>query len=203
MQVPTRTGNGSDADVITASLADPDVFSTLFARHHAAIHRYLARRVGPQLAEELAADVFVTAFGARARYDVSRPEAAPWLYGIAHNLLRGYQRTERRKLRAYARHGVDPLVDEASVAAFAAAERRLDAAGSGPAVARALASLRADERDVLLLVVWAELSGEAVAQVLSVPVGTVRSRLHRAKRRMRDSLEHTGLLTTDREEGSL
>ncbi|MGF7237575.1 MAG: RNA polymerase sigma factor [Frankia sp.] len=177
------------------------MFSTLFARYHATIFRYLARRVGPQLAEELAADVFVTAFGTRARYDLTRPDAAPWLYGIAHNLLRGHQRTERRKLRAYARHGVDPLMDEASDAAFVAAERRLDADRSGAAVALALASLRAEERDVLLLVVWAGLSGEAVAEALAVPAGTVRSRLHRAKRRMRDSLEHNGLLATDRKEG--
>lgn len=188
MRVPAEPQEGSDAVAIAASLADPEAFSVVFDRHHSAVYRYLARRVGGALAEELAADVFTAAFATRERYDLTRPDASPWLFGIAHNHLRGHLRSERRKLRAYARHGVDPLVDTEGDAAFAAADSRLDAHATGPAVAKALADLRAAERDVLLLVAWAELSCEAAAQALSVPVGTVRSRLHRARRRMRASL---------------
>jgi RNA polymerase sigma-70 factor (ECF subfamily) len=93
----------SDGAAIAASLSDPTRFGALFDRHFAEINRYLARRVGLVLADELAAETFVIAFRSRQRYDAGQADARPWLYGIAANLARRHWRTERRRLRAYAR----------------------------------------------------------------------------------------------------
>jgi DNA-directed RNA polymerase specialized sigma24 family protein len=86
------------------------LFGAIFERHFVPIHRYLNRRVGLDLAEDLASETFVVAFRRRAGYDWGREDARPWLFGIATNLMRRYRRTERRKLAAYARIGVNPLV---------------------------------------------------------------------------------------------
>jgi RNA polymerase sigma-70 factor (ECF subfamily) len=137
-----------------ASLDDLDqdgAFADLFRRQYPALHRYLRRRVGPALAEDLAAQTFAEAYRHRGRFDGTRPSAVPWLHGIAHNLLRQHRRQEVRQLRAYARSGVDPAVSDLADGAAA----RVDAAGQGPRLAAALAPLARRERDVLLLFAWA------------------------------------------------
>lgn len=138
------------------------------------------RRVGAQLADELAAETFAVAFSRRGGFDPRHADARPWLYGIAANLLRNHRRSERRQLLAYARTGVDPVEPDA----FSGADDRLDAARAMRGLAEALASLRDQEREVLLLFAWAELSYEEIAQALVIPVGTVRSRLSRARKRL-------------------
>jgi RNA polymerase sigma factor (sigma-70 family) len=168
----------SDAEAIAASRADPEAFVEIFDRHFHAIHGYLRRRVGSALADDLAASTFTEAFSARRRYDRSRPDALPWLYGIASNLLRGYFRTEEQQLRAFARTGVDRAYASDAESDPRAAE-----------VAAALAVLNADDRDTLLLFAWAELGYTEIATALGIPVGTVRSRLNRARRTVRDLLE--------------
>jgi len=115
-----------------------------------------------------------------------------WLFGIAANLIRRHWRTERRRLRAYARTGVDPIGDEA-----AEVERRVDAVAAAPAVAAALASLGAGEREVLLLFAWADLSYDEISTALGIPVGTVRSRLSRARARVRELLSPTGQVSAE------
>ncbi|MBI4261099.1 MAG: RNA polymerase sigma factor, partial [Actinobacteria bacterium] len=164
-----------------------------FDRHVAAIHRSLARRVGRQLADDLAAETFVEAFRSRGRYDVRYPDARPWLHGIATNVLRHHHRRERRRLIAYARTGVDPVLSDQSELADA----RADADALGPRIALALASLRPRDRDTLLLFAWEQLSYEEVARALGVPVGTVRSRLHRARRMVRELIGDPGQYLTD------
>src|SRR5450759_986183 len=84
----------SDAQVIAASRVEPRVFAAVFDRHYDAVHRYLARRVGSDLADDLAADTFTTAFDARRRYDTTHPDARPWLFGIATNILRHHHRAQ-------------------------------------------------------------------------------------------------------------
>ena len=180
----------SDATLLAASLDTPSRFGELFDRHYAEINRYLARRVGPGLADEVAADTFVVAFHTRRRYDPQRADARPWLYGIAANLARRHWRTERRRLRAYARAGVDPMCDDG-----AEIDRRVDAAAAAPELAAALASLRHREREVLLLFAWAELSYEEIALALEIPVGTVRSRLSRARAHVRELLSPSGQMS--------
>lgn len=95
----------SDAAVIAASVV-VSRFGEIFDRHFAEIDRYLARRVGAALADDLVAETFVVALGSRGRYDLGAADARPWLFGIAANLLRRHWRTARRRLRAYARTGV-------------------------------------------------------------------------------------------------
>lgn len=180
----------SDAAVIAASLDDGTGFGEIFDRYFVEIDRYLARRVGWVLADEIAAEVFVIAFRSRGRYDPAAADARPWLYGIAANLARRHWRTERRRLRAYARTGIDPLCDD-----IGDLDRRVDALAAGPALAAALAALRPGEREALLLFAWGDLSYEEIAVALSVPVGTVRSRLSRARGRMRELLAPTGQLS--------
>lgn len=178
----------TDAELIAATIADPARFAALFDRHFGPIHRYLRRRVGGELADDLAAETFVEAFRVRHRFDGKERSARPWLYGIAANLLRHHRREERRRLMAYARTGVDPV----SADEFEAADSRADAKALGPKLALALASLRGGDRDVLLLFVWEYLTYEQIALALDVPVGTVRSRLHRARRRVRELLGDPG-----------
>lgn len=167
-----------------ASLSEPTRFGEVFERHFRAVYGYLARRVGAQLAEELAAEAFTQAFRQRGRFDPAREDARPWLFGIAANLVRRHHRDERRRLMAYARTGLDPVVlDETDEV-----DSRTDADAIGRQLALALASLRSSEREVLLLYAWAEFSYQEIAEALGMPVGTVRSRLSRARRRLRGLL---------------
>ena len=153
-------------------------FERLFEDHFDAIYGYLARRVGPDLARDLAAETFTRGYAARKRFDPGRGEPRPWLFGIAHNLLRRHYRDEERRLQAFAR--IDLPRDEA--------------ASDEPWVAEALSVLSRDERDALLLFAWADLSYEEIAEALKIPIGTVRSRLNRARTRMRDELTKEGAL---------
>ncbi len=180
----------TDAAAIAASIEAPSHFGAVFERHHPAVHRYLARRLGVDLADELAADVFAVAFAKRGRYDRAFDDARPWLFGIATKLAHRHWRREERELRAFARTGVDP----ATLSHEERAGARADSAAAGPALASALAALSRDERDVLLLYAWEELAYAEIAAALSISPGTVKSRLHRARRRVRQSLAEAGEL---------
>jgi RNA polymerase sigma factor (sigma-70 family) len=178
----------SDCDVIAASLERPECFEVVFERHATAIYRYLRRRTGAALAEELTAETFARAFRARRRFDRRGESALPWLYGIAANLLRMHRRAEGRRLRAYARAANRSLEPAPS----ADSNHRLDAAALRPALAAALAELPHAQREVLLLHAWAELSHEEIAIALSISVGTVRSRLHRAREYVAERIALSG-----------
>jgi RNA polymerase sigma factor (sigma-70 family) len=178
----------SDARIIAASEADPQMFALIFERHYDAVFSYVGRRAGSAVADELAAETFIAAFQSRQRYDTTRPAARPWLLGIATNLLRHHRRSEVRRLRAFAR--LDR--PEPSAGGLDRADERLDAARARPRLLRALSELSGEERDALLLMVWADLSYDEIARALQVPIGTVRSRLHRARRRMRELLAASG-----------
>jgi RNA polymerase sigma factor (sigma-70 family) len=178
----------TDADVIGASLDDPRQFASVYDRHAAVVFRFLVRRVGRETADELLGDTFRIAFERRADFDVTRPSARPWLYGIATNLVAKHRRTEMRRLNATARLSSDtsPESFADNVAAV------VDAGGVWPAVARGIADLPDGERDALLLYAWEELSYDEIAAALAIPVGTVRSRLNRARGRLRELTGTTG-----------
>ena len=182
MRLVTAVEVAADHELIRLSAADPEVFGQIFDRHASTIHRYLARRVGRTLADDLTAETFLIAFRGRDKYDMSHINCRPWLYGIAANLLRGHQRAEIRQYRALARTGIDPAYSDG---AFDASENRVIAAGQVRDLAALLAKLPAGERDVLTLVSQAQLSYPEVARALDIPVGTVRSRLHSARKRIR------------------
>jgi RNA polymerase sigma factor (sigma-70 family) len=173
-----------DAEIIERSRRDPEQFAVLFQRHALGLSRYVTRRLGPGMAEDIVAETFLAAFRQRARYDLTRPDARPWLYGIAGNLVRRHARDEIQMLRALQRTGVDPVTESFTEAADA----RVGAGAAFPVIAAALASLSREQRDVVLLVAWADLSYDQVAEALGVPEGTVRSRLNRARTRLRAAL---------------
>lgn len=169
----------SDGEVIAASVCSPNEFEVIFDRHYGSLRQFLGRRVATHGAEDLAAETFVIAFTNRERFNPSRSSAKPWLYGIAVNLLRHRYRTERRELRAYARTGVDPLVDEQL-----ASDERIDDARHARALAGALAALSRDERECLLLYAWADLTYSEIAEAIDIPLGTVKSRIARAREQL-------------------
>lgn len=174
-------GDERDGHVIAQSLEHPELFARLYDRYAPDIHRYAARRLGDHAADDVTADTFLTAFRVRARYDASRASARPWLYGIAAHLIGKQRRKEVRGLRALARTGQDPV-------AAGWVEDTADLVADRAPLADALAALSTADRHVLLLVAWADLTYQEVAEALGIPVGTVRSRLNRARRKVRAAL---------------
>lgn len=174
-----------DAEIVARSLEQPELFARLYDRYAPDIHRYAARRLGEGAADDITADTFLTAFRIRARYDLVRPSARPWLYGIAGNLIGEQRRAEVRALKALARSGSDPVAASWCASWVEDADSRI--ATRGP-LAGALAALPARDRHVLLLIAWAEFTYQEVSEALDIPVGTVRSRLNRARRKVRTAL---------------
>jgi RNA polymerase sigma factor (sigma-70 family) len=187
----------ADAVLIERSWHEPERLAELFDRHYPDIHGYVARRLGPILADDLASETFLVAFDRRRRYDLARADARPWLFGIVSNLVSRHRRAEVRSYRAIARAAVPETVDGHDAAAVV----RLDAGALRPRLAAALAAIGARDREVLLLVAWAGLSCEEAARAIGVPAGTARSRLHRARQRTRAALTDTDPRAT-REDGA-
>lgn len=179
----------SDAELLARASAEPELFGVVFDRHFATIHRYLERRVGRDGADELSGEVFRIAFEHRKRFRPVYESALPWLYGLATNLLLKRWRGEARHARAVGRldvvsrnGGGEHDESDDRVTATAARARLLDA----------LARLPAGDRDVVVLVAWEELTYEEVAAALDIPLGTVRSRLNRARQTLRELLGDIG-----------
>lgn len=174
----------SDARLLKESVRDPDRFGELYDRHSGQLYGYAFRRVGPDVADDVVAETFLAAFRHRHRYDASRPDALPWLFGIVTREISRHHRKEKARLRALSRIGPDPVVD--GVAQRAADD--VSARAARGQLASALARLSVRDRDVLLLIAWGGLSYDEVATALQIPVGTVRSRLNRARRQTREAL---------------
>jgi RNA polymerase sigma factor (sigma-70 family) len=180
---PGQLDADGDAALIARSVSDPECFGVVFDRHAPAIFRYVTRRLGPDAAQDLVAETFVTAFGQRHRYDCGRHDARPWLYGIATNLIGRHRRDEVRFFRAMARTGVDPAAEPVADQVI----RRVSADAVGRQLAAAVAGLPQGQRDVLLLAA-SGLSYEEAAIALGIPAGTVSSRLVRARAKVRKAL---------------
>jgi RNA polymerase sigma factor (sigma-70 family) len=177
----------SDADVIGRSLAEPEAFGLIYDRHAGPVLRYLGRRIGAEVAEGLLGEAFRIAWERRKTFDSGRTSALPWLYGIAANLLRKHRRAEARRLAASAR-----MAAGRAAADGPDATRALEARVLLPRVLEALESLPEGEREALLLYAWEDLSYPDIAEALELPVGTVRSRLNRARGRLRELLGAPG-----------
>jgi RNA polymerase sigma-70 factor, ECF subfamily len=174
----------TDAELVRQYRRDPDRFTAVYDRYFRDIHRYIAGRLDTQVADDIAAETFLIAFRKRDRFDPARGALRPWLFGIATNQVAQHRRVETRHYKALAHAVPAPAVDshENRVVTWVAAE------GFQPQLARALARLTRKERDVVLLVALADLSHEEVAEALSIPYGTVGSRLNRARRKLRTAL---------------
>ncbi|SEG87812.1 RNA polymerase sigma-70 factor, ECF subfamily [Nonomuraea solani] len=173
-----------DALVIEKSRHEPEWFSMIFDRYFTAIHRYVAARLGPSAADDVAAETFLAAFDQRDRYDLTRSEARAWLYGIATNLIGRHRRGELRLYRALSRSAAR---DDVESHADRVADR-VTAEQLSPRLARGLRSLSPGDRDALLLVACAGLSYTEVAFALKIPTGTVGSRVNRARAKLRKTL---------------
>lgn len=178
------SGSTSDGELVRRSRAEPECFAELFDRYFAQLHAYAARRLGRSGGDDVAAETMLVAFSRRATFDPAKGTVKAWLFGIATHLIHGQQRDEIRGYRAYARAAAEPAVpgheDRATARAAASTARGR--------ILAALADLSTGDRDALLLVVWGEMSHEEAAASLEVPVGTIGSRMHRARRRLRAAL---------------
>lgn len=174
----------SDAELIAESLAVPERFGEVFDRHYRSIHAFAARRMGSAQADDVAAEAFARAFKARRKFSADSGSALPWLYGIASNIMRMHSRSELRRLKAYARTGVDPVEDFAG-----AATDRASADASRQALMAALAGLSRRDREIVLLAAWADLNSTEIGEALGMPDATVRTRLARSRKRMAQTAE--------------
>lgn len=174
----------SDADLIRRSVADPDCFAPIFDRHAEEILRYARARLGPDLAEDVAAETFVAAFRHRDRYDTTRPDARPWLYGIAVRQIGRHRRALARQLRLLRSAPAEPVTEDF----VPRAAERVTAEQLRPQLGAVLAGLPGADRELLLLVAWAGLSYEESAQALGLTVSAVKSRLHRIRIKTRQAL---------------
>lgn len=156
----------------------------LFDLHGRRILLYLARRTDLQTAEDVLGETFVVALTRWDARDPDRGDPVPWLFGIATNLLRRHWRSERRGRRAMAR-AADPESLDTDPG------DRVDQERAVRAVIRELDRMRPAVRDTVLLHAWAELTYEQIAAATGVPIGTVRSRLNRARAALRAVPEPT------------
>lgn len=170
----------SDSEVIARSAHEPTAFAVLYDRHATTVYRYAAQRVGDHAAEDVMSETFLVAFERRASYDAAVWDARPWLLGIATRLIRKHVRVEAvawRGMAADLAAQVAPdLIDQAGA--------RLDAQSLTRRLTKELRRLSEDDRDTLLLYAWGDLDYASIAAAMHVPIGTVRSRLNRARRRI-------------------
>jgi RNA polymerase sigma factor (sigma-70 family) len=166
---------------------EPEAFGVLFDRHGERIRSYCARRTGSlEAADDLVSVVFLEAWRRRADVELLADSALPWLYGIANRTVQRRWRTTTRHRRALERLAAtqDSAPDHADeVAGRVDDERQL------ARLREALAGLRRTDQEVLTLCLWQGLDYESAALALDLPVGTVRSRLSRARARLRDAVE--------------
>ena len=170
----------TDAEIIQRSIRDPDAFREIFERHASTVHAYARKRIGMTAGEEILAETFLTAFEKRARFDLSYESARPWLLGIATNIIHHHLREEREHLTALGkmfREQPEEPVDDVA---------RLDAQRMKPRLIAALLALSDDDRETFLLLALGQLTYEEVASALRIPIGTVRSRIHRARIHLRE-----------------
>jgi RNA polymerase sigma factor (sigma-70 family) len=170
-----------DAQQVELSLRDPERFGVVFDRYFNEIHGYVARRLGRDAADDVAAETFLTAFRSRRRFEASRGTVRAWLYGIVTNHISAYRRQEVRAYRVRERAGVQ-AAEEGHADRVA---ERVDAGAAGRELAGALAALPRGDREVLLLVALGGLSHTDVAAALGIPYGTVGSRLNRVRKKLR------------------
>jgi RNA polymerase sigma-70 factor (ECF subfamily) len=175
-----------EGDLLARSARDPAAFEGLVARHSVALHGYLVRRV-PAVADDLLSEVWLQAYASRRTFDSARGTVRTWLFGVARNVLAAHWRHTARE-----RPEAEPELSGRGAAEtdpWHAVDQRLDAAALAPLVRRTLAGLPHVERELMLLVAWEQLTPTEAATVLGIPPGTARSRLHRARNRLREALE--------------
>ncbi|MDX2564960.1 RNA polymerase sigma factor [Streptomyces sp. TX20-6-3] len=175
---------------------DPSALGEAYDEHARVLYHYAFRVCGDRAAaEDVVSAAFLEAWRCRGKVHAEGGSLRPWLLGIATNIMRGSAREARRRDAALARMpepGVLPDFADDVLARMTDGEQIR-------AARAALGKLRRREREVFTLVVWAGLDYAAAGEALGVPVGTVRSRLSRARERLR-KLAEAELRTARREE---
>ncbi len=177
----------TDAEVISASLSEPFRFAAIFDRHIDRVRRFAVSRVGATGADDIAAETFAVAFESRARFDAGHSSALPWLIGIAVNLVRHNLRSQGRGVAALERA---QRRDTADAEADTSPDERLDAQADVAALRTAIVELSESEREVFLLVAWDQLSSHEAAEALGITPEAARTRLRRARQRLRAHLDN-------------
>jgi RNA polymerase sigma factor (sigma-70 family) len=187
-KIEPRLELGDDALWSRVRQEDADALATLFRRHADAIYNYCFRRLGDWgAAEDMVSIVFLEAWRRRDT-DVLPGKVLPWFYGIATNVMHNRRRSERRYAAALRRLPADgPTPDPANDAVA-----RVDDERRMVRLLARVSELPSQEQEVLALCVWSELSYDDAASSLGVPVGTVRSRLSRARTHLREPNPPTG-----------
>ena len=196
---PDRATPAEDTDalLIERSRRDPGCFAVIFDRHAEEILRYAHARLGPDLAEDVTAETFLAAFRHRDRYDITRPDARPWLYGIAVRQIGRHRRALARRLTLLRTAPADLVTEDFGPRAA----ERITAEQLRPQLAAVLSGLARQDRELLLLVAWAGLSYEESAQALGMTVSAVKSRLHRIRIKTRQALGGANLALEAEETG--
>jgi RNA polymerase sigma factor (sigma-70 family) len=189
MGLLTMVGIDPDANIIVSSLSVPTEFGEIFDRHVRDVARFIARNSHPNDVEDLVAEVFSTAFSIRARFDTTKPSARPWLFGIANNVLRHHYRRIAR-VRLFPLSDTAGLVRQLAIIGIEQidADSAIEASMLKPEISQALAKLRPSRREPLMLHAVGDLSYGEIAEALGIPIGTVRSRIFRARQELRDLL---------------
>ncbi|WP_232679949.1 RNA polymerase sigma factor [Nocardioides sp. R-C-SC26] len=171
----------TEAELAAAFRAgDRGAVAEAFDRHADRIYRHCFRITGSRAdAEDATASTFLEVWRHRDRIVVHDDSVLPWLYGVATNVCRNLLRGHRRQVRLSGRMPVEVVADPAEEV-----EARVDAEARMREVLVEVSRLPRREQDVLALVVWSGLDYAAAAAALGVPVGTVRSRLSRARARL-------------------
>ena len=185
----------TDSEIVRRSLDDPRAFAALFERHARDIGRFATRALGSDAAEDVLSETFLVAFRRRASFDTTWDDARPWPFGIAANLIKKQRHVEAAQWRSYA--AAAAAHEEDADESIGAAAERLDAGAALRALAPRIARLAAKDRETLLLHAWGDMTYEEIGRALSVPTGTVRSRLNRVRRRLNPG----GHLVEDQNEG--
>lgn len=168
----------------SAAGGDAPAYGRLFERHAATVYNHCFRRTGNwSVAEELTSVVFLEGWQQRRNVEFRGESALPWFLAVANNSLRNQGRSMRRYRRALRRL---PTTGAAEPDPSDDIDARLDDERYVRQVLTVVGRLPAGDHEVLALCVWAGLSYADAAAALGVPVGTVRSRLHRARARLRE-----------------
>lgn len=182
-----KDAGASDAAVIAASLSRPLEFTRIFERHNRVVYGFMVRRVGFQRAEDLTSEVFIRAFDHRARFDGTYDSARPWIFGIARNVYLNAQRSRSRR-REFPTDNAEPTAPQPDLADEVVTSHAAASTLGDPALAQALAELHPDIRETLLMFTVDELTYQEIADILEVPLGTVRSRIGRARKHIREQV---------------
>lgn len=171
--------------VVPAVRSDADTMSAWFDEHACALGAYAARRVGPSLARDVVAETFRIACEQFNHFDPGRGTERAWLFGIATNLIRRHWRTEERRLRIQAHAS---RIDSTRGDPLLRVDERLDARAKYQRVVEAVTQLEPDDRDLLVLIAWEQMTSREAAAVLGIPAGTIRSRLNRIRNRLAENV---------------